>query len=55
MIASLALPAGVCFAAEKVSSEAILKALTPKRPLTRNPSRRTRSPGKRIRRTSFVT
>jgi outer membrane protein OmpA-like peptidoglycan-associated protein len=36
MIASLALPAGVCFAAEKVSSEAILEALTPKRPLTRS-------------------
>ena len=36
MIANLALSAGVCFAAEKVSSEAILEALTPKRPLTRS-------------------
>ena len=34
--AGLALPAGFAFAAERVSTEAIINALTPKKPLTRS-------------------
>jgi len=36
VVASLALPASAAFAAEKVSSDAILEALSPKKPLTRS-------------------
>jgi outer membrane protein OmpA-like peptidoglycan-associated protein len=36
IVAGLALPAGLASAAEKVSTEAIINALTPKKPLTRS-------------------
>jgi outer membrane protein OmpA-like peptidoglycan-associated protein len=36
VVASLNLPAGAAFAAEKVSSDTILNALTPEKPLTRS-------------------